>query len=145
DAKGLKCADGISANLAKLLSAVLKCHTDIASSGFRGGSTDDESCEIAALSVYDATAQKLAPSCSPCAGLHTCPHPPSSNGCPDLTWQQFLAFHPTMVVIAQIDGNNGFLYPCPTTTTSTTLCASVSLSTCPTFSGALTHNIMTGL
>ena len=146
DANGLKCADGISANLAKLLSAVLKCHTNIASSGFRGGSTDDESCENAALSVYDATAQKLAPSCSPCAGLHTCPHPPSSNGCPDLNWQLFLAHNATQGAVAQVDGANGLLYPCPTTTTTSTTCPpQVTTTTCPTCAGASLLNFTTGI
>jgi len=104
-ADGLKCANSVAKRLGKLTAAVLKCHASMATSGFKGGSTDDESCEMAAVTKFDAGTTKILAKCPTCLDAPT---------------QHALADSPTTGVTAQADGANFIVYPCPPTTTTTT-------------------------
>src|SRR2546427_1718151 len=101
DAATLKCESGVAKDLAGLAAAGIKCHTKMASSGAKMGSTDDETCEGAALTKYDGKVAKL-------------------TGCPMCLNSAGLAHSPTTGVVAQADGANFLIYPCPASTTTTT-------------------------
>src|SRR5437016_8301167 len=65
----LKCGDGLAKAFTKAIQAVIKCHTKMADSVFKGAPVDDETCETSgggksAKEKLDAAITKLAPLCT---------------------------------------------------------------------------------
>ena len=66
DKTTLKCEDGVGKAASKLAGAAFKCQTAQADASLKlGSSQDDDTCESAAKTKYDATVGKLT-SCPPC-------------------------------------------------------------------------------
>jgi len=124
----LKCENTVGKNLGKLTAGVLKCHAGMAKSGLKGGSTDDETCENAAVAKFDAGTAKLT----------TCP------SCLNAATQHALADSPTIGVTAQADGSNFIVYPCPATTTTTGAGTTTTGGATTTTSGATTTTTIAG-
>src|SRR5205823_11972439 len=62
----LKCGDGLAKAFTKAIQAVIKCHTKMADSVFKGAPVDDETCETSgggksAKEKLDAAITKLVP------------------------------------------------------------------------------------
>ncbi|TMA31517.1 MAG: hypothetical protein E6J79_19990, partial [Deltaproteobacteria bacterium] len=65
----LKCGDGLAKAFTKAIQAVIKCHTKMADSVFKGAPVDDETCETSgggksAKEKLDAAVTKLVPVCT---------------------------------------------------------------------------------
>src|SRR5437660_3608359 len=66
----LKCGDGLAKAFTKAIQAVIKCHTKMADSVFKGAPVDDETCENggpgskSAKDKLDTAKAKLAPLCT---------------------------------------------------------------------------------
>jgi len=120
---GLKCANAVSKNLARLAGVatgggtrgVLKCHWKAANAAFRKQHFDEEACEMVALATFNKGRDKV---------LSICP------ACLDQAAQDNLASGPTIGVTTQLDNNfNSIVYPCPATTTTTTAVSTTTTTT----------------
>jgi hypothetical protein len=111
---GLKCADGVGKDLAKLWGSIVKCSTKAAEAAFKGKAFDEVTCRTAATGKYDDAAAKLI-------GKGSCP------ACLDADAQSALR-DALLTQLAAIDGQI-FMCPASTTTTSTLATATTTTTT----------------
>src|SRR2546430_4942452 len=63
----LTCSNKIAKAFGKLVTNVARCHVRQATAGFNTQAEDDETCEMAAKSKFDASLTKISGRCSPSA------------------------------------------------------------------------------
>src|SRR5262249_45207534 len=102
-ADGLKCADAVGKNAAKLWGAIAKCSSEAADLGFKGKPFDEDSCRSTATGKYGDAVAKLV-------GKGTCP------SCLDANGQGTLRDG----LLTQLDEVDQQLFVCSSTTTTTT-------------------------
>jgi len=107
----LKCADGVAKNVAKLVKDLLTCHRKKADGDFKAKFFDIAACETKATGKYDGRGAKLT-------SAALCP------GCLDTTGQNTLRD----VTALQLNAYDPQVFPCPTTSTSSSVTSTTSTS-----------------